>query len=61
MARKTGVIEFEATIPPIKSAILVDGQGGGQVKLEVPESDMPELVKLMALRGMVLRVTVAVD
>ena len=54
-------ITFEATIPPIKSAMNIDGQGGGQVKLEIPESHSEALKKLMDMRGEVLKVTVEVE
>ena len=40
-------ITFRASLPPIKSAILLDGLGdGGQVKLEVPRSDVGALLLL---------------
>jgi hypothetical protein len=34
------------------------GGDGMRVQFDVPESDMGEAVKLLAMRGMVLRVTV---
>lgn len=52
---------FAGTIPLIKSAILVDGSGGAQVKIEVPECDMPSVKRLMDWRGKVLRVEVIVE
>lgn len=40
-------IRFRASLPAIKSAILLDGHGdGGQVKLEVPRSDVGALLLL---------------
>lgn len=40
-------ISFVAYLPPIKSAILLDGNGdGGQVKLEVARSDVGALLLL---------------
>jgi hypothetical protein len=48
---------FRATIPPIMSGIKTGGDGM-RVQFDVPESDMGEAVKLLAMRGMVLRVTV---
>jgi hypothetical protein len=54
-------IEFRASLPPIKSAILLDGQGdGGQVKLEVPRSDVEALLHLQGMAGRLLLVTVEV-
>ena len=52
---------FLATIPPLQSAIQVHGgQDGMRVKLEIPESEMANAVGLLAMRGVVLRVTVEV-
>ncbi len=59
--RTQEAIQLEATIPMIKSAINVAGDGGGQVKLEVPESSMAEFKRLMDWRGCVLRVTIEVE
>jgi len=43
----TDSIIFRASLPAIKSAILLDGQGdGGQLKLEVPRSDVGALLLL---------------
>ena len=53
------MIKFKATLPPIKSAILLDGMGdGGQIKLEVTRSDAQALLQLQALAGKVLIITV---
>ena len=52
-------ITFRASLPPIKSAILLDGQGdGGQVKLEVPRSDVQALLQLQEWAGCELEVTI---
>lgn len=40
-------LEFVASLPPIKSAILLDGNGdGGQLKLEVDRSQVGALLLL---------------
>lgn len=52
-------VTFLATFPDIKSAIII-GQDGMQIKLDIPESEMPAAVRLLALRDVVLRVTVEV-
>lgn len=54
-------VSFLATLPAIKSAIVLDGQGdGGQVKLEVPRSDVGALLLLQHdFAGMVFRVTIS--
>ncbi len=54
------IAEFRAIIPQIKSAILFGGEGDSQIKLEAPESDRAEVLKLAAYgTGKVLKVTVA--
>ena len=50
---------FRASIPPIMSGIKTGGDGM-RVQFDIPESDMPEAVKLLTMRGKVLRVTVEV-
>lgn len=52
-------ITFHASISPVSTAIKVDGQGGGaRIQLDIPESDMLEVVKLTAMRETGLRVTI---
>lgn len=56
-------IEFRATLPPIGSAINLSGQegDGARIKLDVPGTDFVEILKLSALKGKPLKVTVEVD
>ena len=49
---------FRATLPPILSAIRMAGDGGMRLMFDVPESDMPEALKLLMWKGQVLRITV---
>ena len=49
---------FRATIPPILSAIRMAGDGGMRVMFDIPESDLPEALKLLMWKGQVLIVTV---
>lgn len=42
------IAEFVASIPPIQSAVSLGGDGSGRIKLDVPESDMAEVLKLIA-------------
>jgi hypothetical protein len=49
---------FRATLPPIMSAIRMSGDGGMRVMFDVPESDMPEALKLLMWKQRVLQVTV---
>ena len=53
-----GNISFLASLPPIQSAIKLDGQGGARIQLEVPEEDIMEVMKLAMLKGIVFKVTV---
>lgn len=52
-------LAFSATIPPLMSAIQIDGSGGARIKIDVPESDIEAVTRLMALRGQELIITVA--
>lgn len=63
MDRPAGLIEFVASLPSIKSAILLDGMGdGGQVKLEVDRSNVGALVLLQQwYAGSTFRVRVEPD
>ena len=61
MSESKEKVKFEGTIPLIKSAILIDGSGGGQIKIEVPECDIEALKRLMDWRGRVLRFVVEVE
>lgn len=50
-------VTFLASFPPIQSAIKV-GQDGARIQLDIPETEMPAIVRLMLMRGKVLRITV---
>lgn len=50
---------FRATIPPILSGIKTGGDGM-RLQLDIPENEMGEAAKLIAMRGMILTVTVQV-
>lgn len=50
---------FRASFPAIMSAIKICGDGTGmRIQLDVPESEMPEALKLLMWRERVLVVTV---
>ena len=52
-------IEFIASLPPIQSAVSVSGNGdGARVKLDVPGSEMSEVLKLLLLTGKSFKVTI---
>lgn len=50
-------VTFLASFPPIQSAIKA-GQDGMRIQLDIPESEMANAVELLAMRNVVLRVTV---
>lgn len=50
-------VTFLASFPPIQSAIKI-GQDGMRIQFDIPETEMASAVRLLALRDVVLRVTV---
>ncbi len=53
------IIEFIASLPPIQSAINLDGLGdGARIKLEIPRSDIQAVIKLQALSGTSFKVII---
>jgi hypothetical protein len=50
---------FAASIPPIMSGLKMGGDGC-RIQFDVPESDIGEAVKLVAMRGKRLKVTVEI-
>lgn len=52
-------IQFVASLPPIQSAILIDGQGNGaRIKLDIPASEMLQVVQLQTMIGDCFKVTI---
>ncbi len=52
-------IIFTASFPAIQSAISIDGIGqGARIKLDIPASDMLQVVQLQAMVGKAFKVTV---
>lgn len=51
-------LTFIASIAPLQSAITVASDGGARVKVDIPEEEMPAIVRLMLFRGKVLRITI---
>lgn len=51
-------ITFLASIAPLQSAITIAHDGGARIKLDIPEDEMPAIVRLLSMRGMVLKITV---
>ena len=53
-------INFNASLPDIQSALSVGGTGA-RLKLDVPETDLAEIIKMVMVKGKLLRVTVEVE
>ena len=53
------VCSFFASLPDIQSAINFSGTGNGaRIKLDAPETEIAEVIKLMLLRGETFRVDI---
>jgi hypothetical protein len=56
------IATFCAVLPSSASALKVSGEGDGRLQLDVPESDLPALLRLIAFgRDKALRVTVEAE
>ena len=52
-------ITMIASLPPIQSAVNLDGQeGNARIKIEVPQSELPQVIRLMLYRGQAFRLTI---
>ena len=51
-------IKFSASLPDIQSAISVSGEGATRVKLDIPESEIAEAIKLVTLKGQSFQVVI---
>ena len=54
----TEPLTFIASIAPLQSAITIAHDGGARVKIDIPESEMPAIVRLMLMRGRALKITI---
>lgn len=55
-------IEFIASLPPIQSAISLDGMGdGGRIKLDVSRQYINELLRLQQMAGKPIKIIAEVD
>lgn len=50
-------VEFTASLPNIQSALSVGGDGA-RLKLDIPETDLAQVLKLVMLKGQAFRVTI---
>jgi len=55
-------IVFIGSLPPIQSAILIDGMGdGAKIKIDIPRQYIYEVLKLHALAGKLFKVTIELE
>lgn len=55
-------VVFVGSIPPIQSAIMLDGMGdGGRIKLDIPRQYVQALIELFAMAGKPIRFTAELD
>jgi len=56
---ETERIEFIASMPDILSAINVSGvNGNSRIKLDIPESELASVVRMIGLKGQSFKVTI---
>ena len=48
-------INFACTVPEIQSAIKISGNGAIRLQVDIPESELPEAIKLVAAQGKVIQ------
>lgn len=51
-------LTFIASIAPLQSALTIASDGGCRAKIDIPESEMPAIVRLMLYRGKRLKITI---
>jgi len=51
-------IEFIASLADIQTAINIGGDGSTRVKLDIPESELAEAMKLVMFKGQAFRVSI---
>ena len=55
------VTSFIACLPSSASALSMDGQGATRIRFEVPESELPKVVKLAMLTGRTFKVVILAE
>lgn len=51
-------LTFLASIAPLQSAMTIAADGGMRMKVDIPESELRNIKRLMGLRGKLLRITI---
>lgn len=54
-------VTFRASIAPLQSACTIASDGGARIKIDVPETDIEQVYRLLAWRGQELKITVKVS
>lgn len=49
------VLDFACSIADLDSAIQISSRGGARVKIDIPDSEMPAIVRMVLFRGKRLR------
>jgi len=57
----TDPLTFTASIAALQSAITIASDGGARVKIDIPEDEMPAIMRLTMMRGRVLKITIEPD
>lgn len=50
-----------ASLPDVLTAIAISGDGSTRVKLDIPESDIANAVKLVLLKGKAFKVRITIE
>lgn len=62
MQHETEKIIFMGSLPPIQSAILLDGMGdGARIRIDVSRQYINEIIKLQALAGQCFKITIELE
>jgi|LFRM01.1.fsa_nt_gb hypothetical protein len=51
-------IEFVASLPQIQSAVKISGGDGSRVQLDIPDTELAAVVKLLTYKNKVFKVTI---
>ena len=51
-------ISFTAILPDVQAAIKISGTGGIRLQLDIPESELPEAIKMVTMKGKAFRVII---
>mgnify|MGYP001462351841 CR=1 FL=1 len=54
-------IQFIASLPPIQSAIKIGGDGASRIQLDVPSTEIANVVRLVTAAGKTVKVTIEIQ